>query len=146
MALKVEVSKPFQYGISSQKSNHFSVMFRSVKQFFSCYKKVFLEASCASLHFAAKAWKFVTHLCIYFVWRIKTRSIKLCLSIGERAFYSFLTIGLRAWDFYEVIVNEGEPESTIISWKLRASNVIVLVKSKIKHEIFNNSTKKLMIF
>ena len=63
-------------------------MFRSVKEFFSCYKKYFLEASCASLHFAAKAWKFVTHLCIYFVWRIKNKSIKLCLSIGESAFYS----------------------------------------------------------
>ena len=31
----------------------------------------------------------------------------------------------------------AKPESTIISQKLRASNLIVLVESKIKHEIFN---------
>ena len=31
----------------------------------------------------------------------------------------------------------AKPESTIISYKLRARNLIVLVKSKIKHEIFN---------
>ena len=28
-------------------------------------------------------------------------------------------------------------ESTIISWKLSASNLIVLVESEIKHETFN---------
>ena len=55
MALKVEISKLFQYGISSQESNHFSVMFRSVKEFFRVTKKYFLEASCVSLYFAAKA-------------------------------------------------------------------------------------------
>ena len=32
----------------------------------------------------------------------------------------------------------AKPESTIKSQKLRASNLIVLVESKIKHEIFNN--------
>ena len=38
--------------------------------------------------FAAKGSKLVTHLCIYFVWRIKkNRPIKLCLSIGESVFY-----------------------------------------------------------
>ena len=31
----------------------------------------------------------------------------------------------------------AKPKSTIISEKLRASNLIVLVESKIKHEIFN---------
>ena len=29
----------------------------------------------------------------------------------------------------------AKPKSTIISWKLRASNLIVLVESKIKHEV-----------
>ena len=37
----------------------------------------------------------------------------------------------------------AKPESTIISWKLRASNLIVLVESKIKHEISN---KKLIFY
>ena len=32
----------------------------------------------------------------------------------------------------------AKPESTVISLKLRASNLIVVVESKIKHEIFNN--------
>ena len=39
-----------------------------------------------------------------------------------------------------------KPESTIISWKLRASNLIVLVESKIKHEIFNKKNYFLTIF
>ena len=38
----------------------------------------------------------------------------------------------------------AKTESTIISLKLRASNLIVLVESKIKHEIFNK--KNLTIF
>ena len=38
------------------------------------------------------------------------------------------------------------PESTIISWKLRASNLIVLVESRIKHEIFNKKNYFLAIF
>ena len=37
-------------------------------------------------------------------------------------------------------------ESTIISWKLRASNLIVLVESKIKDEIFNKKIDFLTIF
>ena len=41
---------------------------------------------------------------------------------------------------------EAKPESTIISWKLRASNLIVLVESKIKHEIFNKNINFLTIF
>ena len=40
----------------------------------------------------------------------------------------------------------AKPESTIISWKLRASNLIVLVESKIKHEIFNKKIDFLTIF
>ena len=36
--------------------------------------------------------------------------------------------------------------SIIISWKLRASNLIVLVESKIKHEIFNKKIDFLTIF
>ena len=39
----------------------------------------------------------------------------------------------------------AKPESTIISWKLRASNLIVLVESKIKHEIFNKKIDFLTI-
>ena len=39
-----------------------------------------------------------------------------------------------------------KPESTIISWKLRASNLIVLVESNIKHEIFNKKIDFLTIF
>ena len=39
----------------------------------------------------------------------------------------------------------AKPESTIISLKLRASNQIVLVESKIKHEIFNNKVYFLTI-
>ena len=39
----------------------------------------------------------------------------------------------------------AKPESTIISWKLRASNLIVLVESKIKHEIFNKKIDFLKI-
>ena len=40
----------------------------------------------------------------------------------------------------------AKPESTIISKKLRASNLIVLVESKIKHEIFNKKIDFLTIF
>ena len=40
----------------------------------------------------------------------------------------------------------AKPESTIISWKLRASNVIVLVESKIKHEIFDKKIDFLTTF
>ena len=40
----------------------------------------------------------------------------------------------------------AKPESTIISWELRASNLIVLVESKIKHEIFNKKIDFLTIF
>ena len=42
----------------------------------------------------------------------------------------------------------AKPESTIISSKLRASNLIVLVESKIKfkHEIFNKKIDFLTIF
>ena len=40
----------------------------------------------------------------------------------------------------------AKPESTIISWKLRASNLIVSVESKIKHEIFNKKIDFLTIF
>ena len=39
----------------------------------------------------------------------------------------------------------AKPESTIISQKLRASNLIVLVESKIKHEIFNKKIDFLTI-
>ena len=40
----------------------------------------------------------------------------------------------------------AKPESTIISWKLRASNLIVLVESTIKHEIFNKKIDFFTIF
>ena len=40
----------------------------------------------------------------------------------------------------------AKPESTIVSWKLRASNLIVLVELKIKHEIFNKKIDFLTIF
>ena len=40
----------------------------------------------------------------------------------------------------------AKPESIIISWKLRASNLIVLVESKIKHEIFDKKIDFLTIF
>ena len=40
----------------------------------------------------------------------------------------------------------AKPESTIISKKLRASNLIVLVESVIKHEIFNKKIDFLTIF
>ena len=40
----------------------------------------------------------------------------------------------------------AKPESTIISSKLRASNLIVLVESNIKHEIFNKKIDFLTIF
>ena len=40
----------------------------------------------------------------------------------------------------------AKPESTIMSQKLRASNLIVLVESKIKHEIFNKKIDFLTIF
>ena len=40
----------------------------------------------------------------------------------------------------------AKPESVIISWKLRASNLIVSVESKIKHEIFNKKIDFLTIF
>ena len=40
----------------------------------------------------------------------------------------------------------AKPESTIISQKLRASNLIVLVESKIKHKIFNKKIDFLTIF
>ena len=39
----------------------------------------------------------------------------------------------------------AKPESTIISQKLRASNLIVLVESTIKHEIFNKKIDFLTI-
>ena len=39
----------------------------------------------------------------------------------------------------------AKPESTIISQKLRAGNLIVLVESKIKHEIFNKKIDFLKI-
>ena len=38
------------------------------------------------------------------------------------------------------------PESTIISWKSQARNLIVLVESTIKHEIFNKKIDFLTIF
>ena len=40
----------------------------------------------------------------------------------------------------------AKPESLIILEKLRASNLIVLVESKIKHEIFNKKIDCLTIF
>ena len=40
----------------------------------------------------------------------------------------------------------AKPESTIISQKLKSSNLIVLVESKIKHEIFNKKIDFLTIF
>ena len=40
----------------------------------------------------------------------------------------------------------AKPKSTIISQKLRASNLIVLVESKIKHELFNKKIDFLTIF
>ena len=84
MALKVEISKLFQCGISSQKSNHFSVMFRSVKEFFSCYKKVFSRGIMCFVILCRKGFKicypFVHLFClkdkkqvnqiVYFYWRM----------------------------------------------------------------------------
>ena len=40
----------------------------------------------------------------------------------------------------------AKPESTIISLKLRASSLIVLVELKIKHEIFNKKIDFLTVF
>ncbi len=46
-----------------------------------------------------------------------------------------LTIRLRARDFYEVIVDEGEARIKYHLEKSRASNLFVLVESVIKHKI-----------
>ena len=56
----------------------------------------------------------------------------------------YLTIRLRARDFYEVIVDEklAEPESTITSEKSRASNLIVLVESEITHKVLHKNIEK----
>ena len=62
--------------------------FQSVKEIFSNYKKLFSRGIMCFVTFAVKASKLVIHLCIYFVWMMKNRSIKLCLSIGESVFYS----------------------------------------------------------
>ena len=55
MALKVEVSKLFQCGISSGQSNHFCRDVPKCKRVFEVLEKYFLEASGASLLTAAKA-------------------------------------------------------------------------------------------
>ena len=49
----------------------------------------------------------------------------------------YLTIGLRARDFFEVIVDEGEAriDYHFIQQSI-ASNLIVLVESEVEHEIF----------
>ena len=52
----------------------------------------------------------------------------------------YLTIRLRVWDFYEVIVDEGEAR---INYHLIE---IELVESKIKHAIFNKKNDFLTIF
>ncbi len=36
----------------------------------------------------------------------------------------------------------AKPESTITSWKLRASNLIVLVESETKHKILHKNIEK----
>ena len=36
----------------------------------------------------------------------------------------------------------AKPESTINSWKSRASNLIVLVESEIKHKIYHKNIEK----
>ena len=40
----------------------------------------------------------------------------------------------------------AKPESTITAWKSRASNLIVLVESEIKHGIFNKKFNFQAIF
>ena len=45
--------------------------------------------------------------------------------------YIYLTIRLRAKDFYEVIVSEGEACINYQRIEMRASNLIVLVESEI---------------
>ena len=54
----------------------------------------------------------------------------------------YLTIRLRARDFYEVITDKGKPESTITSQISKASNLIVLVESEMKHEILHKDIEK----
>ena len=49
----------------------------------------------------------------------------------------YLTIRLRARDFYAVIVDEGEARINYHRIESRASNLIVLVESEVKHGIFN---------
>ena len=56
---------------------------------------------------------------------------------------SNLTIRLRARDFYEVTVDESEARiNYITSQKSRASNLIVLLESEIKHKILHKNIKK----
>ena len=53
----------------------------------------------------------------------------------------YLTIRLLALYFYEVMIR-AKPESTITLYKSRASNLIVLVESVIKHKILHKNIEK----
>ena len=50
----------------------------------------------------------------------------------------YLTIRLRAWDFYEVIVDEGEARINYHLIEIE-SYLIVIVESTIKHEILKKN-------
>ena len=55
----------------------------------------------------------------------------------------YLTIRLLALDFYEVIVDMKEKrESSITSYKPRASNLIVLVESESKYKMLHKNIEK----
>ncbi len=62
--------------------------------------------------------------------------IKLEIPYGD-----YLTIRLRARDFYEVIVDEGEARINYHLIEIGASNLIVLVESAIKHKYCTKTLK-----
>ena len=93
------------YGSKSWNFKKFSIWYFFIKkviifswcfkmwEFFSSYKKYFLEASCASLLSAAKALKLVTHLCIYFAWKVKKKQVHKIVSLYCRKC-------LLLWDYF----------------------------------------------
>ena len=56
-------------------------------------------------------------------------SMKHCCSCFKH--YTYLTIRFRARNFYEVVVNKGKARVNFASLKLRASSLIVLVKTNL---------------
>ena len=78
MALKVEVSKLFQCGISSGKSNHFCRDVPKCKSFRGTRKVFSRGIGCFVTH-CRKGFRTISNLCIDFVWRI---------NIGESAYTS----------------------------------------------------------